>query len=247
MKIISYTPLLYGMQYLYYAIKSVIDYVDQYYALYTPVGSHRSRVDEPCPESRDELYAIARAAAGNKLVWTEGEYAYEGQHRGMIDQLAPDADVIIALDADEIWSEGLVQKIIEDTCTMHRRRIRVPIVHFWRSFNKAIIHDPAYPERVVYPQIKENTEETYSEYGIAHMGYAQTPNIVRYKWSGIHGHQAELRKDCDWFKDIFLNKQRSTDLHPVGSEYWKYEHVNPLDYMPRWMQEHPFWGKEWVE
>ena len=68
-KVVAYTPLLYGREYLYFAIKSIIDYVDRNFVLYTPQGSHTVKTPVPCPESRDELYAIASAAAGNKLLY----------------------------------------------------------------------------------------------------------------------------------------------------------------------------------
>lgn len=242
-KIVAYTPLHYGRDYLGAAIRSVIDAVDEYHVIYTDVGSHGHRTDIPCPESRDELYLIAAAAAGKKLHWHEGEWLWEGQQREMIFEYAPDADVILALDADEIWSEGLAAALIDETKTWHRRSIRVPMVHFWRSLYRAVLHDPAYPARLIYPQVRENSEATALPVHcgpIAHMGYAQRSEIVQYKLL-THGHRGEFRRDCDWFNDVFM-ANRQFDCHPVGSEYWNPDRVNPLDYLPSWMQEHPYFG-----
>jgi hypothetical protein len=80
---------------------------------------------------------------------------------------------------------------------------------------------------------------------VNHMGYATTPEIVAYKWQ-IHGHLNELRRDVNWFQDVFM-ANRQTDCHPVGSEYWNPEPVNPLDYMPYWMAQHPFFNMEVIE
>jgi hypothetical protein len=78
MKVISYTALHYGRDYLAAAIRSVIDHVDEHWILYSPIGSHGHRTDVPCPDTRDELYAKAELAAGSKLRWHDGEWAHEG-------------------------------------------------------------------------------------------------------------------------------------------------------------------------
>jgi len=248
MKVVAYTALHYGREYLGSAIRSIIDHVDEYYVLYSAKPSYGFPTDATCPESRDELYAIAMGAAGWKLRWHDGEWNGEGQHRDTIYTLAPDADVILVVDADEVWSSNLA-RIITDNINydMMLRYIRLPMVHFWRSFYRAVIHDPAYPVRVIQPK-RTGGETTFPRdwAGIAHMGYAQSPAIVQYKWR-IHGHQNQLRQDVDWFNDVYLNKERTTDLHPVGSEYWNWECVNPLDYLPAWMVEHKYFGLNWID
>lgn len=241
MTIVAFTALHYGKAWYEAAIRSVIDSVDRYYVMYTDVGSHGHRTDMPCPDTRDELYAIASRAAGDKLSWHEGRFSFEGQQRETIFDLAPDADAIVVFDSDEIYPTGLVNDLITQTSAMHRQRIRVPFVHFWRSMYRAILHDPAYPERIIYPHIRENNAETAHTRPIAHLGYAIPADLMAYKWQ-IHGHKNELRRDVDWFNEVYLNTERRTDLHPVGSDQWNWEAVNPLDFMPSYMTEHPFYG-----
>ena len=36
------------------------------------------------------------------------------------------------------------------------------------------------------------------------------------------------------------------DCHPVGSEYWNPETVDPMDYMPSWMKDHPYYKMELI-
>lgn len=243
MKLIAYTPLLYGRDYLGAAIRSVINSVDEYHVIYSPIGAHGHRTDVPCPETRDELYAIASAAAGPKLRWHEGVFAHEGQQRDYIHIVAPDADVILALDADEIWPDGLADMVTRpDAVARGFQRYRLPMVHFWRSFRRAVLHDPAFPERVIYPRNSGPVETFHAGGAIAHMGYAQRSEIVDYKLL-THGHRAEFRRDCDWFRDVFL-ANRQHDCHPVGSEYWNPEPVEPLDYLPEWVQAHPYYNLE---
>lgn len=242
MTIAAYTALHYGRDYLSHAIRSIIDEVDTYIVLYTPVGSHGQHTAVPCPETKDELYDIAFEAAGEKLRWFDGEWPYEGAQRDSIFKIVPDADVIVVLDADEIWPAGLLRRTLEGTAHWRRRDIRMPMIHYWRSLAQAILHDPACPVRLIYPQVKEGAETftpdphlPLAARAIHHYGYAQRSEIVRYKLL-THGHRGEFRRDCDWFTDIFMNTNRATDLHPVGSEYWNTETVD----IPEFMQDHPY-------
>lgn len=252
-KVISYTCLHYGKDYLGSAIRSVIDSVDEHHILYTRIGSHGSRTDIPCPDTRDELYAIAEQAAGSKLRWHEGEWAWEGQQRDSIFQYAYDADVILAVDSDEIWSETVVNYAVhrvDNLNTIHDRivepkRCRFLMVHAWRSFNRWIIHDPAYPERAIYPNFQGNTVTAVVGY-IFHFGYCQRPEIVEYKQL-THGHRGEWRHDVDWFHDKFMANAQ-IDCHPVGSEYWNPETVDPFTLgLPEWMREHKYANMQVIE
>ncbi len=249
MKVVAYSALHYGSDFLSHAIRSIIDEIDEYIILYTSVGSHGHRTSTPCPDTREELYDMAYAAAGKKLRWFDGEWPYEGAQRDSIFGIVPDADVIVVLDADEVWPPGLLQEAIEGTSHWHRRDIRMPMIHYWRSLSQAILHDPACPVRLIYPQVKEGAETYTPDQSrpllnrvIHHLGYAQRSEIVRYKLL-THGHKAEFRRDCDWFNDIFMDSNRTTDLHPVGSEYWNWEEVE----IPDFMLDHPFANLELIE
>lgn len=252
-KVVGFTALLYGKDYLAWAIRSIIDHIDEYHVAYSPIGAHGHRTDTPCPETRDELYAIAAAAAGAKLRWHDGEWSYEGAQRESIHEYAPDADVILVLDSDEIWGDGLAELTISAALSMSARRWRPNMIHYWRSFYRAVLHDPALPIRAIVPNAPDTERyigdpEPYQKYTkpyINHMGYAQRPDIVRYKQL-THGHRNEWRKNVDWFADKFMANAQE-DCHPVGSEYWNPERVSPLDHMPRWMQEHPYYHMQVIE
>lgn len=249
MKVIAYTALLYGKDYLYYAIKSVIDHVDEYHVIYdaTGKGSHGHVTNLPCPDSRWELINEASRAAGDKLRWHDaGPFRHEGEQRDSILRYAPDADAILVLDADEIWNPFLVQHAVymagPGAQANRARGWRMPMIHYWRSFYRCILHDPAYPVRVIYPKISGGEETFPVNVYINHMGYAQRSAVVEYK-QHTHGHHNEWRRDIDWFRERFMaNAQR--DCHPVGSDYWNPEQVNPLDYMPDFMKDHPYFNME---
>lgn len=248
MKVIAYTALHYGSPYLAYAILSIIDHVDEYHVLYSPNGSHgwKSSMSLPESESRENLMRIAQGAAGSKLHWHEGNWTHEGNQRDAIYQIVPDADVILVLDYDEIWSDA--KGVIESVTSQFNElsRYRVPMIHFWRSFNNAILHDPAYPVRVLYPNGfgDEFTRTRLLETApILHLGYAIPDYLMEYK-RHIHGHKAEWRTDIDWWRDRWMNKHATMDLHPVGSEFWNIEKINPVEYFPAYMKLHPYWGME---
>lgn len=248
MRTIAYCALHYGTDYLGYAIRSVIDHVDQLIVAYSDVGSHGHRTDIPCPDRMETLYEIARRAAGEKLLWHANRWDYEGQQRDFAVELAKqnDADVVLVVDSDEIWSEHAVDWVVnwvdEHLWSMKAMRDwRMPMIHYWRSFHRAVLHDPAFPVRVIIPKCKEGARTLpMHDFPINHMGYAQRSEIVRYKLL-THGHKNEFRHDVDWFNDVFM-ANRQTDTHPVGSEYWNPETVNPMDYMPEFMQKHPYYN-----
>lgn len=248
MKVIGYVALHYGRTYLSHAIRSIIQDIDELWILYTAQGSHGHRTSIPCPETRDELYAIAQQAAGDKLRWVDGSWTHEGQQRDSIHLHVPDADVVVVLDSDEIWTPGLLPSVINSMRHTKRRNIRIPFIHYWRSLHRAILHDPAFPVRVIFPKQADGTI-TYapppwmeeSRLVIHHFGYAQPAEIVRYKQL-THGHRNEWRRDCDWFNDVFM-ANRQYDCHPVGSPYWNPEDVTP----PEILQDHPFYRLKVIE
>lgn len=250
-KVIAYTALRYGRDYLAYAIQSIIHAVDEYHVLYAVNPSHGHYDPTPCPETREELYAIAQTVAGNKLRWHDGTWRHENEQRESIYQYAPDAALIFVVDADEVYQQSLVDCVMDYAFSVTNsippfRYMRLPFIHYWRSFHKCVLHDPAYPVRVIFPRIDE--KYGYNTWGegkgvVNHFGYAQRPEIVGYKMK-IHGHKAELRPN--WFEDTFLpNKQ--TDCHPAGSEYWNPETIDPWQYLPGFMRYHPYAQMEVIE
>lgn len=245
-KIVAFTALHYGREYLEYAARSIIDDVDEWHVAYASIGSHGHRVDTPCPESEDELKAIASRIGGTKLHWHHGEWPYEGAQRESIFAYAPDADVIVVLDADEIWNEGLLTHAIAYSAAREAREWRVSMIHFWRSFRRAVLHDPAFPTRLIWPKRQSGSghiEQRRREDVICHFGYAQSLEIVGYKLQ-VHGHKNEIQQT--WYNDVYKPNVQ-TNCHPVGSIFWNPETVEPLQWMPDWMRNHPYFDKDVIE
>lgn len=243
-KVIAYTALHYGREFLPWAIRSIIHDVDEYHVLYSPVGSHSVRTDVPCPETRDELFKIAHTEAGDKLHWHDGDWQVEWQQRESIFRHAPDADMILVVDADEVYAPGLARYLVHLSEHLRTRFVLLPFWHYWRSLKRVIKHDPAFPVRVILPRYM-NGQVTFQipawcpdSFRVHHFGYAQSSEIVGYKMK-IHGHIAELRPR--WFEDVFL-PNRQTDCHPVGSEWWNPEACD----VPEFLANHPYANLEVV-
>lgn len=235
MTTIGYMALHYGEDYIEYAIASVIDDLDQLYILYSATPSHGHSTDLICPDSRAKLYDLAFNASQGKLTWIDGAWAHEGYQRDAIFSLAPQADTILVLDSDEIWQKGLARQAINAIQQSGHKQMRLPFIHYWRSFHRGFLHDPAYPVRLFNLKgVGETTLSTPDR--INHMGYAQRSEVVRYKMT-IHGHKNELKPN--WFETTFA-PNRQTDCHPVGSDYWNVEEINPWLYMPDFMSDHPY-------
>lgn len=251
MNIVAFSPLHYGADYLGYAIRSVIDDVDAFYVLYTPHSSYGWKTHVPIPEreNRDNLHAIALAAAGDKLHWHDGRWSSFGDHNDAIMDIAPDADIVVTVDSDEIWQTGMLKFAIDETIDKPEMEWRLPMVHYWRSFRWAVLHDPAYPIRIRYPRRKPGTSGYVRRHSegmvINHMGYATKEDVCWYKIQ-VHGHRGEFRTDCNWYHDKFLANVKD-DVHIVGSEYWFPREVDPLVYLPEWMQAHPFWNEDVIK
>lgn len=241
--IASYTALHYGTDYLYWALRSIRDDVDQHVILYCPHGSHGVKTDRRCPDSRAELQRQAELAIGKKLLWIDGDWNYENEQRESIYQYVPDADVILVVDADEIWGPGLAQRMIVGA-DQGVRTLRAPVMEYWRSFHYAEQKNLVFPERAIYPH-NPRGEAGYVQLSINrprinHMGYAQRSEIVEYK-QHTHGHIGDWREG--WFERKFAANEMD-DCHPTNEHYWYPTRVEPLDYMPSWMADHPYFNLE---
>lgn len=223
-------PLHYGLDWIEYAMRSVLDEVDEYLVMYSPVPSHGIRHSAlPCPDSREDLMEAVASVAPHKTRWYEHDaWANEGAQFRDGWQYT-NADVIVKLDSDEIWPPHLLSDVVAHGIEKQAHEARVLLRHHWRSLYKAFTDDPAAPGRV-YIRAFDRGETTYNSpdnrHRITHTGYCNPLDIVRYKIS-IHGHAGEFRKDCDWFEDVY-KANRQYDCHPIGMDSWSW----PADVVP---------------
>jgi len=250
MKICSLTILHYGIDYLPYALGAVYDVVDECHIFYTPTPSHGSQTDLPAPETREALLQSAfEYNPDNKIIWYDTEnIKHEGQHRdaALAAVARSGADLVVVLDADEIWRGDELKHHIGHVWRGNKaRNYLVNMLHFWRSFNY-VCRDDGWPVRIIDLRHDENTVEYLPrENGQAfHFGYAIRDEIMRYKWL-IHGHKNEMRKD--WIEEKWFSWSATIDdVHPTNeNNFWMPEPFDRYE-LPHLMRSHKFYNLDMI-
>lgn len=240
MKVVAYTPLLYGKKYLQYAIASVADFVDRHIILYTPEPSYGHGTDLSCPDTEEQLRECVSEFQHVKWMHAPGARS-ETEHRGAVmGCLDGTEDILLPVDADEVWHPVSLDACLRTVYTYNSmREWRVTgMVHLWKSFNWACTDQMA-PVRLV--DLRHDKGENHIHCRIYHFGYAQDLYTTRYKWA-IHGHKPELRPN--WFEEKFVNWQPGDeDVHPTCEGVWN---PKPFDkkFMPLFMKFHPYYDLE---
>jgi len=238
--------LHYGAEWLRWSLRSVCKSVDNIYVFYTerPSFGHQTMLHKPIGESRDELMEIC--GAFDNVVWKDADryYDWEGQHRDAAMKYITEQghDVIFVVDADEIWPKLLMDYIIMKLIMADPKDIsrvyRIGMQHFWRSL-KWVCRDAACPTRV-FTKNGLMTAEQYFSNNVFHMGYAQSPDLIRYKES-IHGHKSEWRPN--WFDTRFMNwEPGNIDVHPTCVNFWSPELYYDDGQLQAVVGDHPYWN-----
>jgi hypothetical protein len=255
MKAIACYALHYGAEYLPWSIRSIESAVDEIHVFYTPVPSYGFSAGVPCPESESLLQGSAHRFLKDKskLVWHVGHWNGEGHHREafLTTARARKADLVLVVDADEMWPEGAARVTLENIYRENRAgRWLCRFQNFWRSFGWEI-RDGFRPIRVVdlrHPIDKDAHTEGLQVGAVYHFGYAQALSIMAYKWT-CHGHQSELRPG--WYDAKFLPwtpylADHVLDLHPTVNNLWNKAYEVTPDVraeVDRLLYDHPNHGK----
>ncbi len=242
MKVLGYIPLHYGREFLSEAIKSIHNHVDKIIILYVEDPSFGKGTPLECPDKKEDLKAQAMNTS-DKCVWIDTQANNEGEHTGQIFQYADDYDLILRIDADEVYDQSdLAEALIEAHKTQARYFGVIGYLNFYRSFNTVCI-DHFTPIRIIKPHFNDNITHTVfiTTY---HFSLCQSDAMMRYKWSGLHGHQDELRPG--WLEEKYFGyKEGMTDLHPVAIGLWNPESFNK-ELMPAILKAHPYYNLDQV-
>lgn len=249
-KTLCYIPILYGKDYIKYAIGSVYDSVDEILILYTNKPCHGSGTNLICPDTREEIWEIVSDFdAENKIRWIDGNWNAENEQRNEAHHYARanGFNVLVCVDADEIWIKEDLDYLIELTYERKASKCLVWMRHLWRSFN-FICDDPMRQERLWYIGTDTN-DLIYAPQPsnqMWHFGYARGLKEVEYKIS-IHGHSAEwLQPKQKWFENKYKPFPPVDNTHPVCEATW---FPQPFDKMllPEFMHLHPYFNLEVIE
>jgi len=248
MKVLAFMPLHYGREYLHATLAAVEPFIDQFLIVYTSTPSYGHVGDIRNPESKDELYQIAKDTLGDKLIWnTIAGNTVEGNHRNQVLRYLGAFDMIFSVDGDEVHESSEVPQMLKEawenpckTVGLGGERWR----HFWRSFNECH-RDGFYPIRFQ----KKEGKIFHAEDGIIHSGkvyhmsYAQSPEITAYKMS-CHGHKGEIPKD--WYQNKWLNykKGETKQMHPASNGIWIETEDFDRRTLPEVLKNHANFNKE---
>ena len=243
-RIIAYMPLHYGADYLKESLQSVINHVDKIVILYTEKPSHGHGTNAICPESELYLLDIALEACGDKLIWHKGSWPNEGAQRGHIYNSTAGYDIVLALDADEVFKTEELDAAIEKVYNGNARYYGIAgYVNLWRSFSFAC-YDGFTPIR--FTNLHRESGEGVIPLTIYHFSCAQSKMIMDYKYL-IHGHADEIRPN--WLQEKYYAwtpENNFTDLHPTSISLWN---ATPFDKetLPESLKKHPNFNKKIIE
>lgn len=246
-KVIAYSIVHYGADFLPYALRSIIDHVDEAIVLYTPHPSHGHSTTAKCPETKDDIFKAADIDSPKVKRYELKNIFYEGQQRDYAVELCrqADADMILVVDCDEVWPTEVLGRALEYAWVEDKaRNWLINFCHIWRSFNYCC-RDQGWPVRIIDLRHQGGVAYIPKEFGdIYHFGYCIRNDIMAYKLK-IHGHKYELRSG--WFENRWLIWPPPPDCHPTNERgFWNPESFDK-EKLPPLMREHPFWNLERVE
>jgi hypothetical protein len=249
-KTLAYIPLLYGADYIQYAIRSVYSEVDNILILYTPKPSHGTGTELINADTKEQLIDLVAAVdPDNKIIWMQGNWNLENQQRNEAHHYARSNgyNILVAVDTDEIWKTEVLRELIQLTYDRKAAKCLVWMRHLWRSFNY-ICDDPMRQERIYY--IGNDTNDLiyapHNSNQVWHFGYAREFKQIEYKIS-IHGHSSVwLAPKEKWFKEKYCAWPPVADVHPVCADTWNPKPFDKSE-LPELMKEHPYYDLEMIE
>lgn len=245
MKTIGYIALHYGKEYLEYSLKSYIDLIEELHVFYSHSPSFGTVIKENCPESERELLEIVQDIAKDKLVWHQVKQTGEGNHRNLIDRFSNGYDLIFTADADEVYDTNTLYQNLKEAHQSNATNFGLlGKVDLWKNFNWQV-KDSFYPIRIKKANKRDNTTKVLNSKWW-HFGYAQSPEITRYKLL-IHGHISEIKKlhgSVERYYQKWLNwTQSDRILHPASKDIWIQAEPFDKTELPEIMKSHPLYDK----
>lgn len=240
-RIVACYVLHYGAEWFRHALRSIQDCVDEVVVVYSAKPSFGHTTNEKCPESEQDLKDCVEDWY-NVTWYSRDSFPSEGLHRDWAYNRVRthhNADFMLVADPDEIWETELLEKTLlwADT-NMTARELRVGMQHFWRSVDW-VCRDPIIPIRILnFHGVGEQYSPWCHDMLIHHFGYAQSYNIMRYKWL-IHGHFYELRHG--WLEDKFRKwRPALLDVHPTNKDFWHPARIDRAE-IEHLIGDHPYY------
>lgn len=249
MKVLAFTVLHYGKEYLRESIESVKNNVDEHLIVYSssPTFGYSSSLTNP--DSEEELKSICYEFS--HVTWmdiTARNVRQENIHR----QVAADYgnkhgfDIVLVIDSDEVWIPERVKEAIDHAYNSENGHFCVmgsQWVTLWKSFNEYVT-DGFAPVRLFNLHNDLMKGEHIAKGFIYHLGYCISDTLMEYKIS-CHGHKADFEKNKNWHDKKWINYKtgQTKFLHPATEAYW--QEAKPFDRttLPDLLKNHPNYSK----
>lgn len=242
MRVLGFLPIYYGREYLKESLLSIRDHCEKVVVAYTHKPSHGHDSGQPCPDNYIDIKSTCELVLGDKLIWDEQDrYGAENEHRQKVHYYSAGYDLILSIDADEVYEPAELKSALEYANNGQARRYGLKgYLNFWRSFNH-VCTDGFRPIRIENMNRQNNDQDFECPLTVYHFSTAQSSRIMDFKYS-VFGHASEVRPN--WLRDIYYGwKPGQNDVHCVAFGIWNPE---PFDKnkLPELLKKHPNFNKE---
>lgn len=246
MKVLGFMTIHYGKEYLKESLLSIRDHVDEMVVAYTKNPSHGVSVKQECPDTEDEIFLICKDVLGEKLIWRRQDtYANESHHRSVRYAHSQDYDLILTIDADEVFKEDEIQNALKYAYNNKERYYGIKgYINFWRSFNYCCL-DGFRPIRIENLNNNNQLQNHECPLTIYHFSTCQSEPILRYKMKAF-GHASEIKPN--WIDNIYYKwtpENDIQDVHPVSYNLWNSVKFDKTT-LPEYLKQHANYNKELV-
>ena len=216
---------------------------------YSEEPSQGFTATEKCPESEEELFEIAHNVLGEKLIWNSKQsYKYEAEHRAVRYIYSTGYDIILTIDADEVFNEADIPEALNFAHTNPQRYYGIiGYYNFWRSFSWCCT-DGFRPIRIEKTLAQNQDQNLNCNLRVYHFSMCQAENTMRYKYK-IFGHASEIKPN--YLENIYFawtpeKNDEITNLHPASNGIWG--RAEPFDKttLPEYLKQHPNYNKELI-
>lgn len=246
MKVLGFIGIHYGVEYLEACLKSVVNHVDMMVVAYSKNPSHGVGCNEKCPDDESEIIKICQNVLGGKLIYiSRDSFSNEGEHRNMRYAYSNGYDLILTIDADEVYKEDELPNALNYAYTNKERYYGINgYVNFWRSFDFAC-YDGFRPIRIENLNVSNQLQNLSCPLTVYHFSTCQSQYMMRYKYR-VFGHATEVRPQ--WLDNIYYKwtpENNFGDLHVVAIGLWNATSFDKTT-LPSYLKEHVNYNKHLV-
>lgn len=243
MKVLGFCTIHYGLEYLKESLTSIKDHVEGVVISYVHKPSHGFKTILDCPDKAEDIRKVCEEVLGNKLIWDEADfYGAENIHRSVAKKYSQGFDLILTIDADEVFEPTEINNALNYAYTHPERYYGINgYLNFWRSFDYVCL-DGFRPIRIENLNNHNSLQNLNCPLTIYHFSTAQSKAVMEYKYS-CFGHANEIKPD--YLEKVFYKwtpENNFGDLHPVSINLWNAVKFDK-NKLPDFLKKHPNFEK----